>query len=77
MKKEIIIKENYVDDFLVGQEIWLDGKKIYSVYEDEPEDMTLMRSLPNAELVVKAMTLALECYKNGYDSFEIKYEKEE
>jgi hypothetical protein len=70
MKIKSIIRE--MSDERMGIEIRIDGETVFDVWEDEPEDMNLSRTLKDCLKVPDLLKLAYEAGKNGED-FEVEH----
>lgn len=56
--------------------IEIDGKKVFQVHDDEPEDSNLSRSFSDVWKIPDLLKKAYKVGKNG-ERFEIKHEKVE
>ena len=57
-------------DYSDGLEIKIDGKKVFSVYDGEPEDSNLMRSFNDCLKIGELLRIAYDAGKKG-EKFEI------
>jgi hypothetical protein len=74
MKIKSIIRE--LSDDRSGIEIIINGEMVFDVFEDEPEDMKMCRTLKDCLKAPDLLRLAYEAGKNGED-FEVERIDEE
>jgi hypothetical protein len=61
------------DERIIGVSVKIDGEIEFDVFEDEPEDMTFLRTLKDCLKVSDLLKLAYEAGKNGksFDFYEV------